>query len=322
MEIAKELLTRIIKYGEIEDYYFAYGLDVKGTNPEDYMSYSEFMLLRDNFNGFNRRGSNRVNYACLVRDKNIFETMCREYSLPTIYTLGTFHNNKVTTKEESADINNFLDRHPNLFLKPIDSFKGLHTYSLEKKDGDYYLNDKKASMEEIERQLNSSGKSLMVQPKLLQHPEMNRIYGNSINTIRIVTILHNEEPKVVGMFLRLGGHGSIVDNMSAGGLGVGINEDGTLMKYGFLHNKYGTKTDRHPDTGVVFSTFKIPFFEESIELVKNAQKKFHLIPAIGWDVCVTPDGPILVEGNDNFGGIGLQTICGGKAKLFREYFKK
>ena len=319
--IAKEFILRILRHGEIETNYFAYGLDVKNTDPEDYMSYTEFMLLRDNFNGFNKNGSNSVNYACIVRDKNLFEIMCNEYSLPTIKTLGFYQNGLIVKNTREIDLKEYA-RNNDLFIKPVDSFKGLYTYSLVFRDGTYYFNDRPTEYEEITETLNSCRKKLIVQDKLSQHDEMNRIYGNSINTIRIVTILHKGEVEIVGMFLRLGGHGSIVDNMSAGGLGVGINPDGTLMQYGFLHNKYGTKTDRHPDTGVVFSTFKIPYFKETLELVKTAQMKFKEVPAIGWDVCITPNGPLLVEGNDNFGGIGLQTICGGKAKLFREYFNK
>jgi nitroimidazol reductase NimA-like FMN-containing flavoprotein (pyridoxamine 5'-phosphate oxidase superfamily) len=60
--------------------------------------------------------------------------------------------------------------------------------------------------------------------------------------------------------------------------------------------------------------------KEAIELVKETHKKFYYVPAVGWDVCITEDGPIIIEGNDNFGGIGLQTICGGKAKVFRHFF--
>lgn len=319
-EIFKDFLCHIVRHGEIDKYYFPYGLDVKDTNPEDYISYNEFMLIRDNFNGFNMKGSAKVNYACLIRDKNLFEIMARQLSIPTVFTLGSYSKGIITGKDFIIPLKDFINENPRLFFKPVDSFKGYHTFALEKINDKYYLNDVVCNFETIISKLNEPGIDLMVQPKLTQHSEMNRLYDKSINTLRIVTILKEHKPYLIGMFLRLGGHGSVVDNMSAGGLGVGINEDGTLKKYGFLHNKYGTKTTKHPDTGIEFSSFKIPYFKEAIELVKETHKKFYYVPAVGWDVCITEDGPIIIEGNDNFGGIGLQTICGGKAKVFRHFF--
>lgn len=38
--------------------------------------------------------------------------------------------------------------------------------------------------------------------------------------------------------------------------------------------------------------------EKALELVQDASKEVVEIRYVGWDVCFTPDGPILVEGNE------------------------
>ena len=38
--------------------------------------------------------------------------------------------------------------------------------------------------------------------------------------------------------------------------------------------------------------------EEAIELCKKAALVEPRMRYLGWDVCITPDGPVIVEGND------------------------
>ena len=44
------------------------------------------------------------------------------------------------------------------------------------------------------------------------------------------------------------------------------------------------------------------------------------VHSIGWDVCLTTDGPLIIEGNDNWDTIDAQFYHPGK-KLFDKYFK-
>ena len=47
----------------------------------------------------------------------------------------------------------------------------------------------------------------------------------------------------------------------------------------------------------MFAGYKIPHYQEAIEFAKAAA---HVVPSVGyvgWDVAITPDGPIMVEGN-------------------------
>ena len=91
----------------------------------------------------------------------------------------------------------------------------------------------------------------IVQEKLIQHDEMNRLYDKSVNTIRIITIRDRKgNPFHFGLLLRIGANGSVVDNLAKGGVAVGINPQGTLKSFGFLKPPYGKIVNTHPDTNI------------------------------------------------------------------------
>ena len=79
---------------------------------------------------------------------------------------------------------------------------------------------------------------------------------------------------------------------------IPINFDiGELKGKGFTAMKTGSEMfTEHPTTKFHLPGYKIPFFKESIELCK---KFASYIPnrIIGWDVAITPNGPIIIEGN-------------------------
>jgi hypothetical protein len=53
----------------------------------------------------------------------------------------------------------------------------------------------------------------------------------------------------------------------------------------------------HPVTGVAFKGFQIPFWVETIEMMKKAVPEASYISNIGWDVAITNSGPVIVEAN-------------------------
>ncbi len=150
------------------------------------------------------------------------------------------------------------------------------------------------------------------QRKVVQSKEMNAIYPGSINTYRIVTVNKNGKFYVFSSILRVGTSISgNVDNWAAGGLAVGIDyQSGYLKQYGFYKPKYGGKVTKHPDTDIEFAKTKAPRYEEAVELALKASCCFYGIRTIGWDIAITEEGPIIIEGNDNW-EISLMQACDG-----------
>ncbi len=66
----------------------------------------------------------------------------------------------------------------------------------------------------------------------------------------------------------------------------------------------------HPVTGAAFKGLKMPFWEESIEMMRRAVPLASRISNIGWDVAVTENGPLIIEAN---------TIPGFNTAQYRGY---
>lgn len=101
-------------------------------------------------------------------------------------------------------------------------------------------------------------------------------------------------------FVRMGMNRSLIDNASAGGCFAGVDlEQGTLIQNGFTLSEVGYSVlERHPDTRVTFDGFAIPFFHEVLLAAKRAAELTPLA-VVGWDIAISENGPVLVEGNSN-----------------------
>ena len=155
-------------------------------------------------------------------------------------------------------------------------------------------------VEEISLKKSYSG--CLLEGKVLQNEILNRINPVSVNTVRVATFLSkNSKAEIHLAVFRLGRAYTCVDNISQGGLVVGVNiEDGTLGE-GVYYTKYGRgRYSEHPDTGVKFKGLKLPYRNEITGLCRKAARVSSFCRSIGWDVAITPKGPVLIEGNDHW----------------------
>lgn len=137
------------------------------------------------------------------------------------------------------------------------------------------------------------------QEAVRQHAALDRLCPWSLNTLRILTgTLDDGRRPVLSVVLRLGRTGQIVDNAHAGGIIVGVDpQTGRLRREGrTLSSRGGALLFRHPDTDVPFEGAEVPFFAEAVALAQRAHRHLPLLYA-GWDVGVTGNGPVLIEGN-------------------------
>lgn len=307
LRITLENIRYILRYGN-QYYYLANGFDCKDVDQKEYSVVYDFVKTVKRLNRYGLNGD----YTILLIDKSLFEIVCNHYGIESITTLGKYKKGVVEKYDENCmNLRELLQERPHLFFKLVSSQKGQGCCSVDYIEGKYYLNDVETQYSTIEQTLDSSEEGYLVQIRLSQHKEVNRLYGHSINTLRIATVLYEEECVVLGSLLRCGANGMICDNCSQGGVVIGVDEGGWLYKYGFFWHG-GTKSDRHPNSGVIFSEFQVPYYEESLKLVKKAHTKaFSNIKTVGWDVAITPDGPVLIEGNTNYSGPMFEMCMGG-----------
>jgi hypothetical protein len=141
----------------------------------------------------------------------------------------------------------------------------------------------------------------LVEEFIHQHPELNKMSPSAVNTIRVITQISNDgSVDILGCRLRISINSS-VDNMAAGNMAAPIDEHtGEVSGPGVFGDVSKEERFIHPVTGVKIPGFKIPFWNEILEMVKQAALKHPQNRSIGWDVVVTEKGPGLIEGNHDW----------------------
>ena len=128
-----------------------------------------------------------------------------------------------------------------------------------------------------------------------QHPDLAAICPTSVNTLRIATLMGDKKQGIVYAFIRIGA-GAVVDNVDQGGMAAPIDIDtGVIRTVGA--NKNGDRFEYHPITGTRIPGTKIPYWEEAKAMCLKAAQVVPQLRFIAWDVAVTPDGPVFIEGN-------------------------
>ena len=134
---------------------------------------------------------------------------------------------------------------------------------------------------------------LLVEDLAEQNKTISKIYPESINTVRIVTL----NKHIVAAFIRFGNKGNIVDNFNNDGLVTTINIKTGIIEYPAIDKK-GNVYEKHPYTKEKIIGLKIPMWNKIKDLCENVCDVTPEIGYIGWDVCVGEKEPFLIEGND------------------------
>lgn len=144
----------------------------------------------------------------------------------------------------------------------------------------------------------------MVCEELIEQSEsMAALHPQSVNTVRMPTIRCKNGVEVVAPFVRMGCGGSVVDNAGAGGIFASVDESsGIVASLGI--DEFGNSFVKHPDTQMIIPGFRIPRWDEAVALVAELAEVFLEVRYIGWDLALTDDGWVVVEGNDNGQMIG------------------
>lgn len=235
-----------------------------------------FMTMGDNIR-FSKR-MNDPSYCTLFLDKIEFNRM-----------FHAFIGREYMQLSDGIDaFSRFMYRHPVAFAKAPDSFGGKGIKKVDMSN--------EPNAESLYQDLLREGLHLVEAP-IVQHEKMQLLCEACVNTLRIVTVLDDGgEAHVVYTLLRVGGGDSPTDNVSLGGMYTMPDANGTIVHPMFC-DRTGMYYTKHPKTGFDFCGFEIPYYAKAAELCRQAALVEPHVRYVGWDVAVTADGPVLVEGN-------------------------
>jgi hypothetical protein len=153
-----------------------------------------------------------------------------------------------------------------------------------------------------------AGRQFLVEEFILQHPEMDRMCPTSVNSLRMITYFDGQHTTLLASVLKIG-NGGDVDNFSSGGMYTMLDDEGVAHYPAF--DAVGGTYSLHPLSGASIVGFRVPYFREAVALVNQVSPVVPQVPYIGWDVAITPQGPILIEGNPNSGVYQLKPSLSG-----------
>jgi hypothetical protein len=89
-------------------------------------------------------------------------------------------------------------------------------------------------------------------------------------------------------------------------------------------NKENERFDKHEDTGKQITGFRIPYWDEALDLAERALRHGNGLGMVGWDLCITENGPIIIEGNSQPALVDMQILYAygeneGKGQRWRYY---
>lgn len=272
-----------------------------------------------NYKLYNKNGKERKKYVSTKTENKFYETVSpsaykKRYTIkPNFledfkeYTRRDFIVPKEGNYEEFLK---FLDNHEVFMSKPYDGLGGADVKKEYTKD----IQDKKEYFN------NAIKNRIFLEELVKQHPEMNTLCNKSVNTMRIMTFNDHGKSRIIWMGLRVGNGINAIDNFHAKGMAVNIDVN-TGKLVGNAIDKDLNEYEEHPFTHVKFDGFQIPCFEDAKNMVLKASLESDKILVVGWDVAISEDGPVIIEGNRRPGFDIVQVLSGGKMDMVEDVLK-
>ncbi len=191
----------------------------------------------------------------------------------------------VVEEGNAAEVFAFAQRHGTIVTKePVgQAGTGVHRYHAAE------ITD----AEEFHRGLLARGE-LLIEEVIVQHAALAAVCPGTVNTTRITAFFDGERTHILAMAQKFG-RGAVSDQMTFGGFYTMLDDDGRAVGPGY--DSHGHVHARHPDSGFVIGDFQLPMMDEVRSFIDRVARVVPQVQYVGWDVVVTPDGPVLVEGN-------------------------
>lgn len=238
-----------------------------------------------------------------LKNKERFGRRCRERDLAAIETIAVVVKGAVqhwgVSEPRLPDVD--------LIMKPVFGSKGRGierwdyrapgSYQQHAKNGD--VRSGSELLERVKRA--SSREAYLVQPRLVNHPQIADLGCETLSTVRVYSILDERgAPEVTHASFKMAADAwTPVDNFCAGGIATTVEL--ATGELGMADSGRATLdwTDRstRPDSGALILGRKLPDWDQVLDLAARAHTAFPEAVVIGWDIALSDRGPVLVEGN-------------------------
>ena len=244
-----------------------------------------------------------------MNDKELFAKVCQENCIPHPETLMLING----PSTEMFVLSEALQR--DLFCKPRKTMGAKDTLSFRWLGGDKYQDQHGTVLDifGVCATVALKKKPMLVQPWLQNHVELFGLAKDSLMAVRVVTVLNaRDEPEVTLAMLRLlaklepDWHDRLPDGEYAAPIDIVTGKLGL-----FTGDNFKTALVRmthHPITGAAIDGRVLENWPKARDLALKAHNAVKHRVIVGWDIAVTPEGPVMLEGNTNLDVMFLQRV--------------
>jgi glutathione synthase/RimK-type ligase-like ATP-grasp enzyme len=212
----------------------------------------------------------------IFQDKIAFDRVFSEH----------LHREWMVVEDDNADaVRGFAERHGTIVTKePVgQAGTGVHRYHAADID----------DWDAFHAGLRERGE-LLIEQLIVQHPDLAAVCPGTVNTTRVTAFFDGTDTHILAIAQKFG-RGAVSDQMTFGGFYTMLDDDGHAVGAGY--DSHGHVHETHPDSGVRIADFQLPMMDEVRTFVDRVARVVPQVQYVGWDIVVTPDGPVLVEGN-------------------------
>ena len=297
-------LLKFAKNGNYKKYYESLKELSKTNHKSPFLMFADTAIsclffksgLQDylNYKFYEKSFKERSTYATIGYQHEFYKLAAHWDYAPFFSNKVNFHKNfKKYTKRSFVSyedgyekVAEFIKSHDAIVRKPISGLGGANVEKIETK--------KIKNLKEFYENLNKE--NCLLEELVIQDKTWSKLNPDSLNTVRVVTKCINGKSDILFAVARIGGGKSIVDNFHQGGMGVKVTiENGTLE--GNAIDKKGNESEETSITHVKVDGFKIPYWNEIVKMTKEAAAVNDNVNVVGWDVGISENGPVIIEGN-------------------------
>lgn len=278
--------------------------------------FNELYVPSEIFFNYFEKSFNNWSYSISLGHKGILNKIIPEKNTPKTI-VNNINNSYFTNSYKLIEYDKAVNKllvYDKFVIKPsieTGGGKNVQIVDISKLD-----NEKKVSL--IKDFFKVYKKDFIVQEVINQTQELQQFNPDSLNTIRLMSLNINNKVSVLSAFLRIGAKGMVIDNLSSGGMFVGINSSGQLKDYA-LNRKW--ERIKESPSGIKFKNQKINSYDKIVNSVKVLHASIPLVCLIAWDITIDKQGEvIIVEINLNSGNPVSHQCCNGP--LFKERTKE
>ena len=273
--------------------------------------------------------ANMTDWAAAAYDKVLWDMILGAAGLPRPALKAVFRTGRpaegTLNLGDAAALEAFLrdPAHYPMLAKPNNAGRSLGILSMAALDGDsIVLHDGSVrSVGEVIGFLTEFlGGQYLFQELLRPHPEIARLTGGSLATIRVMVLYRGAEAAIENITIKLPSSGALADNYWRSGNMIGAvdAQTGALTRVVTGSGLELAEITEHLDTGEPFADFRIPDLDAVGEFCRGAAPVFPGITMQAWDIALTDRGPVPVELNFR-GDVNLQQLAHGRGAMTPAY---